>query len=113
HQERPANREQKHNALFWATWPAQRHGEVLLKDIGHISANHNKFAVRHVDDLHQAKGKSQAKRGQEQDRTEAQPIKNLLQDDAAIQSTNPSPFTPAGRLNGGTLPTSGRVRLTT
>ncbi len=48
-----------------------RYAEQVLHDVGGVGADHDQFAVRHVDDAHQAVGDGEAQRRQQQDRAEA------------------------------------------
>jgi hypothetical protein len=50
--------------------------ENILHHITGVSADGDHFAVRHVDDAHQAEGDRQAKRDHQQNRPKAQAVKN-------------------------------------
>ena len=53
----------------------QKCREHLLGDVGHVCADHNELAVRHVDDAHQSERDGQSERGQQDNRAETQAVK--------------------------------------
>ncbi len=48
----------------------------VLRDVTRISADGDHFAVRHVDDAHQAEGDGEAERDHQQNGAEAEAAKN-------------------------------------
>ena len=50
--------------------------ENVLHDVGRVGADRDHFAVRHVDDAHQAEGDGEAERDHEQNGAEAEAAKN-------------------------------------
>ncbi len=50
----------------------------LLHDEGRVGADHHHFAVRHVDDAHDAEGDGETDGGEQQDRTERQAVPDVL-----------------------------------
>jgi len=55
----------------------QKGAEKLLADIGGISAEHDHFAMRHIDDAHDAKGDGEPDRCEQQDAAEADPLEQM------------------------------------
>jgi hypothetical protein len=58
-------------------WTPDKAVRYLLKPKSCIGSHHNELAMSQVDDIHQTKGKSQAQRYKEQNRTQAQPVEKL------------------------------------
>ena len=52
--------------------------ETFLHDEGRIGAHHHQFAVRHVDDPHQAEDDGEPQRHDQEDGTEADAPKNCF-----------------------------------
>jgi hypothetical protein len=50
----------------------------LLHDEGRVGAEHHHLAMRHVDDAHHPEGDGEADRGEEQHRSERQPVPDIL-----------------------------------
>jgi hypothetical protein len=51
--------------------------EQALAHVGGVGADHQQFAVRHVDDAHQAEGDGQAQRRQQQHAAQRDAVENL------------------------------------
>ena len=51
--------------------------EYQLADVGCVGANHQQFAVRHIDDAHQTKGDRQPQGRQQQHATERDTVEQL------------------------------------
>ncbi len=59
----------------------RQHGaKNFLDDIGGIGANHDHFAMRHVDDAEHAEADGEADGGEQQDAAEADALENILAD---------------------------------
>ena len=56
----------------------QRGRQKRLHDVGRIGAEHHHFAMRHVDDAHDAEGDREADRRQQQNRGRRKPVPEVL-----------------------------------
>ena len=65
----------------------QEFPEQELTHIGGVRANHQQFAVRHVDDAHQAEGNRQAERRQQQHTAERDAVKQIADKLSTLQPT--------------------------